>query len=434
MKENSRVAINRETKNSLTAVYPTLIACGFMLLFHFPIPLPLSNGLFLPYAVLPFVALGMLIYRPDARVLLKIVASSILFVFLVQALSSFQTISFTKRLLSGGQLIYIMAFCALIVGARPLLREERGRYAAAFIIVSMLICGLGLLEIFTPLRNISDAARDKLYPGNLLYTSEGRDMVLAGRLRPNVFASEPSQAAWSVCIFVLCYLAFSRRTMDFLIAFMVLLAATMIFVSPSTVAILMLVLVLYVFERLRTGYTSKLVHLMWLMPLSVSLATGIAYIFFANRYMHASELDRSTYLRLVQPFDLVAAALKENALIGVGFAGLESIWTQMSYIETKAIGDNFNANVGMALLTIPTFTGLIGLMAFLMLCVYAVRVMRGWAAAQVLAVLFVTMLQKQSFVITSAWVVAAIWVWSQKGLPTECAGRDTRYNRSDLRS
>lgn len=414
MKEKSRVVMYGKNRSELPHAYLTFLACGFMLLFYFPIPLPLPNGLFLPYAALPFVAMGILAYRPDIRLLFIVVISSSLFVLLVQALSDFKAISFSKRLLSGGQLIYIFSFCALIVGARPLTREERARYAIAFLYGSVLICCLGILEIFTPLRTVSDMVRVQLYPTNLLYTSEGRDMLLAGRLRPNVFASEPSQAAWCVCVFILCYLAFSRQNVNFYAAFFVLLAATAIFVSPSTIVILMLVLVLYALERLRTGYGRKLVHLIWLIPLGVSIATCIAYIFFSNRFMYVSELDRSTYLRIVQPFDLVVAALKENTLIGVGFGGLESIWTQISYVETKAIGDNFNANAGMALLTIPTFTGVIGVMAFFGLCYYIVHVIRGWAAAQVLIVLVVTMLQKQSFVITPAWILAGVWIWSQK--------------------
>jgi hypothetical protein len=97
---------------------------------------------------------------------------------------------------------------------------------------------------------------------------------------------------------------------------------------------------------------------------------------------------------------------------------LEAIWNQMTMIEGGTQVENLNQTPGMALLTIPIFTGLTGLFLFLLVLLWIYHRNPGRVGLACVAVLIFTLLQKQSFVITSAWLVAAIWILQ---LPTSSA-------------
>ena len=392
------------------------VAICVVLLFHFPIAVDLGQGLFLPMAGIPIVSIMLLLYRPSISRVAIVTLLALAFVASVIALSNYDSVSLNKRIFSGIQFPYILAFSALFAFARPILKYERTVWAKVFFWSAFAICVLGILEIFTPLKLLSDYVREMLYSQGL-YNADMRDIVLAGHIRPKVFSSEPSQAAWTVCQCVVSALAFNRSGKSLLLGSSVLGFAMIVFVSPAIVVIMALVFLLYVLERLsrRRGAKAYIGMFLWFL-VGAAMTTVASYFLFGERFLHKDidEMDVSTYLRVIQPFELVRLALHENLWIGVGFGGLDAIWNKISYIEGGASVANINASAGIALLTIPTFTGLLGVAVFVVICIYITKYLPPWYAVQTLCVLCISMLQKQSFVITSVWIVTGIWIWAVK--------------------
>lgn len=411
-----------------------LVAFGIVLLLHLPISVRLTPTLFLPVAGIPILSLVMLLYRPRLIWVSAVAVCAITFVGIVIALSDYQTVSLARRVFSGIQFPYILTFASIFVFARPLFPEEKTVWAKVFMTCAYGIGILGFLEIITPLKALSDSVREVLYSQGL-YAADLRDLALAGHIRPKVFSSEPSQAAWTICQCVVCSLSFNRTGKYYVLGLGALAIAMGVFVSPAIVVIFALILLLYLLEQFakRPSATEVAGIMAWVL-LGFVMAGAASYFLFGERFLYKSidELDLSVYLRVIQPFDLVRLALSENLLIGVGFGGLDEIWNKISYIEGGASVENINASAGIALLTIPTFSGLIGVGMFLVICVLIVRYLPGWEATQALSVLCIAMLQKQSFVITSVWILAGIWLW---GLKAQRHRIDTRSKQgSDMRA
>ena len=125
-------------------------------------------------------------------------------------------------------------------------------------------------------------------------------------------------------------------------------------------------------------------------------------------------VEGSVFIRLVQPFSLASEAIAFNPIVGVGFQGLEEIWTKIQHVEEATVRENLNTVPGMAVLTIPLFTGFYGVIVFGLFFVWLLQQLPyGKRIAFAVVVLF-ALTQKQSFVLSSAWLIGAVWFLQNK--------------------
>ena len=112
--------------------------------------------------------------------------------------------------------------------------DERLSNIFAFTIIFIAL--LSQLELYTPIKDLSDSFRNWAY-GNTsyLYDSDKRDIALVGNIRPKVFAPEPSTHTILLSCLILCYKflrAYKLTAIDFVI---IILCVAVYFatISPS---------------------------------------------------------------------------------------------------------------------------------------------------------------------------------------------------------
>lgn len=384
---------------------------ALLLTFHFPIALPLPNNLFVPlFPLVFFVPLAMW-RRPNYAIVGVTVLSAMAFVLVTILYSDLMIVDFWRRLRSGGQLCYILSITAMIATCRPFNEEEAAKLGKFLMYVAGIIVVMGVLEILTPFRLISDGFRANFYSDTLNYQDDMRDYSLAGYVRPKVFTSEPSHAAWSLCQLVLCALAIvpSRRTM--LGAIVILGVGTLVFASPTIPITCVAMIIIAAVPHWGVKKLS-MKGVLWggMILCAFALGAFLAYDLFSERFHIYTGTDDSIYLRILQPFGLAYTALEFNPMLGVGFGGLESIWNEIKLIEGGSSAQNLNQTPGMALLTIPLYSGLLGSALFSGIMLWIIQRNPRRVGVQLIFVLLFTMLQKSSFVITTAWLVTAVWL------------------------
>ncbi len=390
-------------------MFPLSLSLILVLVFHFGFSLPVTDTFFIPQIAFIPLGLVMLFRGADLRLVGSAVISSLIILALGIWTANTEMVGVNRRALSGGQFVYTLGICAAVAFARPLKEQDAtnaARYCQGFAVLILL---LGILEIFTTFKQVSDAFRAAVYSEGL-YASDTRDYQLAGFVRPKTFASEPSHAAWSLCMLVLCSIAFRPTRANFIVAFSILVAGTLIFFSPNTaVTAVFLVLSAIVLFWDRRRIKATVITLSVACVVALPAAVLITSALIGERNNALTGYEGSYYVRIIQPVEMARAALAYNWLFGVGFGGVEAIWTHIAIIESGASGDNINRAVGMALFTIPLFLGMLGVLLFLLLLWWIFRHYGARIGLAISGVLIFTLLQKQSFVITTAWIIAAIW-------------------------
>jgi hypothetical protein len=391
-------------------MFPFAFSFVLLLLFYFGLPLPITDTLFIPQIALLPLAGMMLARRPDFKVVLVVALGSAFLVGWVIMLSGGESIDATRRFLSGIQLVYNLGLCAIVATAQPLDEVTAHKVSRWCLAIGLFMALVGILEIFTPLREVSDAFREFIYRDSA-YSADLRDLGLAGFIRPKAFASEPAHAAWGICMMVLCAVAFRPARATFVYGILILGVTTLIFVSPNTpltVLFLSMIAMILFWDRRRIASTLLTAGLISIVGAAVAL------FFLSNmwsgRYAAYSGYEGSFYIRVIQPVSLAENALRHNWLVGVGFGGLESIWTQITSIDGGASAENLNRTPGMALLTIPLFAGVSGVVFFFAIIAGLFWKLGGRYGTVAACVLVFTLLQKQSFVISTAWAATALWM------------------------
>lgn len=396
---------------------PILFALTLFAGLHFMVPLPLTNQMFVPNVALVLAAAIMALRQPNWQLVILVGVASSLFVSLAILANFSSAASIAQQLLSGGQLVYSAVIAATIASAAPF-REEAARRAAAWCLgIAFGVVVLGLLETKTFLAAVSDAFRARVYETGLYYADE-RDITMAGFVRPKVFAAEPSHAAWSVSALALCALAYDQNRKVALCAILICGFGAMVFYSPAALATCGILVVVSSFLKERRsphGLLSKTLIVVGGALLVLTLFPYILGVRLETDEVHG--VEGSVFIRIVQPFTLAYEALIYNPFIGVGFRGLEAIWTKIPYIEEGIGSDDLNMVPGMAILTIPLFTGIYGVIVFgVVLMILLRQLPYGRRIAFAIVVLF-ALTQKQSFVLSSAWLIGAVWFLQSKPQP-----------------
>ena len=109
-----------------------------------------------------------------------------------------------------------------------LIQWRRGTAARVFLVASVLILVGCFLEIYTPLKDISDSFRQFAFLERRVYVADVRDIRLFGVVRPKLFTSEPSHVAKFFLLSITIWLILEKSRSRFLVFFVLLSAGMML--------------------------------------------------------------------------------------------------------------------------------------------------------------------------------------------------------------
>ncbi len=336
------------------------------------------------------------------------------------------------RLKSGGQLPYSLLLSMIIGLSRPYSKNEAKIISQVLMLWGLGVTLYGTLETFSTFAvSVSDEFRVQVYSQESLYFADQRDVEYAGRIRPKVFTSEPSHAAWGAMAVTICSFALQKKLSARLLAIGIVFVSMIVFVSPGNLVGLLALLACYLYD---SGRLSKSKLLLSLPAGAVLAYLAILWIpaLFGTRFQSGAleEQDGSTFVRLIQPVLLAKSALEFNALLGVGFGGLEEIWQSIEVIDGGIESVKLAQSVGAAILSIPLFGGLTLTAMFGIFFVFVLRRISPEARFSFALTALYALSIKQSIVVTPAWFIIALWMVAQ---PSDAAGQG-HSSPSTLRS
>lgn len=386
--------------------------------FHFGLQLKLAEGVFIPNAILLLVALSMVPRKPNCQAVTIAVVLSLAFVALAVLLNVTAETSLSKQFLSGGQLVYSAAIATIVASAHPFVGNDARRAGRLCLAIASMVVAFAAIENRTSLGSVSDNVRQQLYDTGL-YEADQRDLAIAGFIRPKALASEPSHAAWTVCAMCLCAVAFMPGVRPIAGAAGLTGLAAIVFYSPGAAAASFVLLCLLLYESRSSSTSAGFTTVVAIGVCGLLVIATILAAVLSERVGigGAFGVEGSVFIRLIQPFSLASEAIAFNPVAGVGFQGLEEIWTKIQHTDEVMVRENLNTVPGMAILSIPLFTGFYGVIAFTCFFLWLLgRLPYGKRMAFAIVVLF-ALVQKQSFVVSSAWLIGAVWFLQSKARP-----------------
>jgi hypothetical protein len=185
-----------------------------------------------------------------------------------------------------------------------------------------------VLENYTSIKNISDQFRIIAYP--FYYTSELRDMILHGGIRPKLFTAEPSHLASSYILISITWLIISANRFKFVIY--LVLFSIMIFLIRSPIMFIGLfsAFIIYfhsnIIKRNKFFDTSKpLKYIFLLLIIIVIFYSTIATALYGRLELIVKGQDESILLRLVTPIFIAYETIVKYPFFGAGIGGKEAV-------------------------------------------------------------------------------------------------------------
>ncbi len=201
-----------------------------------------------------------------------------------------------------------------------LIRAGRDQLARLFLGLSLLLLIGALLEDFGGLRPISDAVRLKIFDSGI-YDADLRDQLLYGRIRPKVFASEPSAVTFGYTLFAFAWLATTRWRWKYL-GYMVLLSAAVVAMPGPTLLLMLLLAVpveLYLNARNDGGSAGRGVKIIVMSALVLVAFAWAGTSVFSERFRDISQgNDPSFFFRVTGPALTAFDVIKRHPWAGAG--------------------------------------------------------------------------------------------------------------------
>jgi len=255
----------------------------------------------------------------------------VLLLFLLSILSVEEGDYLGERFKGLIQLAYSLIVClAFYLTAR---RFETERLARIFLIATACLLLGAALENYTPFKAVSDEVRSRLFEHGL-YVSDRRDEALYGRVRPKVFASEPSALTFGFTLFSFAWYVLSSWRGKLLVYVGMLAAALFLMRGPTLVLGAALVLPYELFLASRRLHPNGVVAVSPVHVARALLVAGLLLLaavlfgatFYADRIAQiAAGQDASFFGRVVAPVQIALKVLVEHPFAGVGLSGWELI-------------------------------------------------------------------------------------------------------------
>lgn len=195
------------------------------------------------------------------------------------------------------------------------------------LILGVIIVG-AFSERFGPVRAFSDAFRALLYPKNLLYSADLRDVVSYGALRPRFLTREPSLVGIGAGLLVCMIFLLWRGPFLFKATGAIVVAFGCIFIMRSPTILFFAAIVLYGGIGLRPTTAGRLSWIYILAITIVFIATPFILIYGSGV---AGVSDRSIFgggsyvIRIFGPPLIWLETLQSDPLFGLGLGSFESL-------------------------------------------------------------------------------------------------------------
>lgn len=345
------------------------VALLIFLGLYFPLKLPIPGTMYFVPNVFGLCVAGIafsyrrLLFPAYYMVLLILVLFLICNVFLTSSMAT----SVLEKSKSAALLILNVSIFFLLSRSTFMMqfRIHRARYF--FLGVAIALCVYALLESrFAVFRHYSDLFRGWAYPQNVIYGDDARDVVLAGGIRPKVFASEPAHVAFVVSVMLLLFVSLVPKFWCLLVSALLYASAVIVIGSPFPIMFMPALYIVYVLA----GGKRINFNLIMLGGMSALLSTLLLWIFNAeflqDRFRLAIEgKEGSSYARVWRPIEFAAEGLRRSPLLGLGLGSEQELGNLLPNIEGADRRDNMS--IQSPIFALPLFCGLLGVSLFVAL-------------------------------------------------------------------
>ncbi len=319
------------TDLALVAIFVTGIYLG--------VALPISATIPMPAAPAGFAGVILLWRRRDdisPHHLAALVA--VILVYIGSILSAANYMFLGKRFTGLVQLTYSLVISyALFL---TLIRAGRDQLARLFLGFSLLLLIGALLEDYGGLRPISDAVRLRIFDSGI-YDADLRDQLLYGRIRPKVFASEPSAVTFGYTLFAFAWFATTRSRWKYF-GYLMLLGLGVIAMPGPTLLLMLLLAVpveLFLGETSNGGGTGRGLKI---IVMSVLLLVAFAWAgtsVFSERFRDISQgNDPSFFFRVTGPALTAIDVIQRHPWAGAGLTGENYIADEIINVFVRSGG------------------------------------------------------------------------------------------------
>lgn len=236
--------------------------------------------------------------------------------------------------------------------------------------ILIIFLAFSLFEILGILKPYSDAFRHTIYPNEILYEGDIRDLNIIGHIRPKVFSSEPSHASKLFFSLILSAAFISKKNN---VKYYIIISILSIYIFGSM--ILLVAAIIMVYTRILPEF-SNLKKFYFIIISSLVIYLFVLYFDYFFPGLHSRIVrfgqgeDMSGMYRLIFPYITAYDVFSNNLLFGIGISTKEVIFNYTSLPldiipPDKVIGDNALARIFIYLGIIGGSLFLINLLKFL---------------------------------------------------------------------
>ena len=242
-------------------------------------------------------------------------------VYLGSILCADDLVFLTKRFTGFVQLVYslVLGYAVFLT----LLRAERRQLATIFLAFCLVIMAGALLEDYGGLRPISDAARSVLYDKGEIYDADLRDFLLYGRIRPKLFASEPSAVTFAYTLLAFVWLLVSAWRWK-IVGYGALMVGGMFAMPGPTLLLMVLLLIPYMLLVLAsrgTGFVRMIGGLCVCAVVAAAFAVIGQSVYAARLHQIVMGQDASFFYRVIGPALVARNVVATHPIAGAGLTG-----------------------------------------------------------------------------------------------------------------
>lgn len=227
--------------------------------------------------------------------------------------------------------LLIMSLLAAYGAFLELTTVSKGTLRRGAMYIAALLLFLALLETyFYPFKALSDAFRENIFVHGFVYSSDERDILFAGKIRPKVFTAEPSQVAWAITTAVAAAVILSQHRFRYYIGGAALLLGLNVTGSPTMLVGAGVILLARAFEpRHSKPSPARLAVQIVAVLAPVLVLTFVSQIAAFLPFERTQEIarggDNSTTTRLIAPPLIAAEVIREYPIGGAGIGGRELV-------------------------------------------------------------------------------------------------------------
>lgn len=176
---------------------------------------------------------------------------------------------------------------------------------------------------------ISDLFRHFIYDGAFIYSSDTRDLLIAGKIRPNVFTQEPSHIAKLLAFSICTYGLLIQRTAKKFLVVISLFIISIVTISSPTI-FLGAILYAYLFFFLYGQHQRNRIIVAYVVLIAIILSYfNLSWVtsFLPGERMNliAQGLDNSMLTRSEGPKQVLFNILQEKPFFGIGIGAREAV-------------------------------------------------------------------------------------------------------------